>query len=110
MVDTLILLASVLTAAGELDDALLILEKAATLIQLRELFAASVFATTQRELAKVLAAKGDLTGAIERLQQVLATQRVVLERTDHQDHQDVAATLRELERLQALRRDIQRRG
>lgn len=62
-------------------------------------------ATTQRELANVLAAKGDLTGAIESLQQALATQRRIVER---EDAPDVAATLRRLERLQALQRDVQR--
>lgn len=50
-------------------------------------------------------AKGDLTGAIGNLQQALATLRRIFERDDHPD---IAATLRELERLQALQRDLQR--
>ncbi|HEX8112486.1 MAG TPA: tetratricopeptide repeat protein [Kofleriaceae bacterium] len=60
---------------------------------------------TRRELAKVLAAKGDLTGAIENLQRALSTQRRIFERGDHPD---IAATMCELERLQALQRDVQR--
>jgi DNA-binding SARP family transcriptional activator len=53
----------------------------------------------------ILVARGDLTGAIENLRQTLATLRRIPER---EDHPDIAATLRELERLQALQRDVQR--
>jgi hypothetical protein len=61
--------------------------------------------TTRRELAKVLVATGDLTGAIANLHQALAAQRRIFE---PEDHPDIAATQRELERLLALQRDVQR--
>lgn len=104
--ELLVRLADVLAVAGELNDAQVTLERAFS-IQQQVLGDDGQLAgsTTRRELAKVLTAKGDLTGAIENLQRALATQRRIFERGDHPD---IAATQRELERLQALQREVQR--
>ncbi len=103
---TLVRLAGVLAESGDLERAQTMLEEALA-IQCRVFGEDGRFAgaTTRRELAKVLVAKGNLTGAIDNLQQALATLRRIFE---HGDHPDVVATLRELERLQALQRDVQR--
>lgn len=106
--DTLVGLARVLAASGDLQEARSTLEAALAIQQ--KAFGHDgqlAGATTRRELAKVLAARGDLTGAIENLQQALATQRRILERDDHPD---VAPTMRELERLQALLRQLNLTG
>jgi tetratricopeptide (TPR) repeat protein len=103
--DMLLILSSLLAAAGEMTDAQATLERALSIQQ--KAFGGDgqlPGATTRRELAKVLAAKGDLTGAIENLQLALATQHQILERDDP----DVVASERELARLQALQRDLQR--
>lgn len=102
---TLVMLARTLAAGGDLDDACTVLEQALA-VQLKLAGGHSQFASaiTRREFAEVLAAKGDLTGAIDQLQQALAALRGLLERDDP----NIAATLRELERLQALQRDVQR--
>jgi tetratricopeptide (TPR) repeat protein len=62
-------------------------------------------AMVRRDLASVLVAQGNLVGAIEHLQQVLAT---LQQRFERDDHPDIVATRQQLERLQALQRDVQR--
>lgn len=104
--NTLVTLASVLSATGDLDGARAALENALAIQQKAfEDDGQLAGATTRQELAKVLVAKGDLAGAIDNLQQALATLRRIFKRDDHPD---IAAMLRELERLQGLQRDLQR--
>lgn len=103
--DTLVALAGVLADSGNLDDAIAALKDALVIQQ-------AVFrndgqiagARTRQELARVLVARGDLTGALDNLRQALATRRRIHERDDHPH---VASILSELDRLQRLQRNLQ---
>ena len=103
---TLVMRAGVLAGTGEMDGAQANLIEALA-IQQKAFGDDGQLAgtTTRQELASVLVAKGDLTGAIENLQQALAALRRILERDDHPD---VVAAQRELERLQVVQREVQR--
>jgi tetratricopeptide (TPR) repeat protein len=106
--ETLVALARVLAATGALDAAQAALQDALAIQQ-------GIFGddgqlggvTTRRELASVLVAKGDLTGAIKNLQQTLATLRRIF-KFKRGVHPDIASTLSELELLRALQGDLQR--
>jgi tetratricopeptide (TPR) repeat protein len=104
--DTLVTAARACTASGDLIAAQVYLEQA--LAAQQEVLGDDgqlSGATTRRALAGVLVARGDLAGAIEHLERALVTLRKIHERDDHPE---IAATLRELERLQRMQRDLQR--
>jgi len=98
--ETLVTRAGVLIDSGDFDGALTALQEA-LVIQHKAVGVDGGLAgaRAQRELARVSLARGDLPGAIDHLEQALAT----LRRIDDQ-HPDIASTCRELERLQALQR------
>ncbi|HEX7838800.1 MAG TPA: tetratricopeptide repeat protein, partial [Kofleriaceae bacterium] len=104
--DTLVELARVLEASGDLESAQAMLERALA-IQQKSLGGDGqlVGAMTRRTLADVLVAKGDLAAALGHLERALPTLRRIFERDDHPE---IAAMRRELERLQRLQRDLQR--
>lgn len=104
--DTLVTLAGVLTDGGDLDGAVAALDDALAIQHAA--FGGDgqlAGARTRQELAKLLAARGDVTGAIDQLQRAVATRRRIHERDDHPE---LAAMLRELDRLHAVQRRAQR--
>ena len=104
--DTLVVQAHASAADGDLDGAQALLDHALAIQQKVSGNGDPLAgATTRRALASILVAKGDLAGAIENLERALATLQRSFKR---EDHPDIEATRREVDRLQRLQGELQR--